>query len=70
MVYSVWRRKFILGADVLDEKQIKGWTEATDINIIDFIKIYATKGVKQFFCADIPVRTGFTGSSMIFIKKY
>lgn len=46
--------KFILGADVLDEKiMIKGWTEATDINIFNFLKHYRTKGIRQFFCTDI-----------------
>ncbi|HMR84555.1 MAG TPA: 1-(5-phosphoribosyl)-5-[(5-phosphoribosylamino)methylideneamino]imidazole-4-carboxamide isomerase [Niabella sp.] len=62
--------KFILGADVLDEKiQIKGWTEATDINIIDFIKNYATKGVKQFFCTDISKDGLLQGSSNDLYKK-
>ncbi|MCD2421156.1 1-(5-phosphoribosyl)-5-[(5-phosphoribosylamino)methylideneamino]imidazole-4-carboxamide isomerase [Niabella pedocola] len=46
--------KFILGADVLDEKiMIKGWTEATEINIFNFLKHYRTKGIQQFFCTDI-----------------
>ena len=62
--------KFILGADVLDEKiQIKGWTEATNISIIDFIKNYATKGVKQFFCTDISKDGLLQGSSNDLYKK-
>lgn len=62
--------KFILGADVLDEKiQIKGWTEATDINIIDFIKSYAGKGVQQFFCTDISKDGLLQGSSNELYKK-
>jgi len=68
MVYGV--EKFILGADVLDEKiQIKGWTEATDINIIDFIKKYASKGVRQFFCTDISKDGLLQGSSNDLYKK-
>lgn len=62
--------KFILGADVLDEKiQIKGWTVATDINIIDFIKNYASKGVQQFFCTDISKDGLLQGSSNELYKK-
>lgn len=62
--------KFILGADVLDEKiQIKGWTEATDINIIDFLKKYAAKGVQQFFCTDISKDGLLQGSSNDLYKK-
>ncbi|WP_114791179.1 1-(5-phosphoribosyl)-5-[(5-phosphoribosylamino)methylideneamino]imidazole-4-carboxamide isomerase [Niabella yanshanensis] len=62
--------KFILGADVLDEKiQIKGWTVATDINIIDFIRNYASKGVLQFFCTDISKDGLLQGSSNDLYKK-
>ncbi len=62
--------KFILGADVLDEKiQIKGWTVATDINIIDFIRNYASKGVQQFFCTDISKDGLLQGSSNDLYKK-
>ncbi|WP_346239495.1 1-(5-phosphoribosyl)-5-[(5-phosphoribosylamino)methylideneamino]imidazole-4-carboxamide isomerase [Niabella insulamsoli] len=61
---------FILGADVLDEKiQIKGWTEATDINIFDFIKNYAAKGVQQFFCTDISKDGLLQGSSNDLYQK-
>lgn len=68
MAYGV--EKFILGADVLDEKiQIKGWTVATDINIIDFIKNYALKGVQQFFCTDISKDGLLQGSSNDLYKK-
>ncbi|MCH5718798.1 1-(5-phosphoribosyl)-5-[(5-phosphoribosylamino)methylideneamino] imidazole-4-carboxamide isomerase [Niabella hibiscisoli] len=63
--------KFILGADVLDERiQIKGWTVATDINIIDFIKNYASKGVQQFFCTDISKDGLLQGSSNDLYKRY
>ena len=62
--------KFILGADVLDEKiQIKGWTVATDINIIDFIRNYASQGVQQFFCTDISKDGLLQGSSNDLYKK-
>lgn len=46
--------KFIIGADVKDEIiVIKGWTETTTINVLDFIDKYKLKGVKQFFCTDV-----------------
>ncbi len=62
--------KFILGADVLNEKiQIKGWTEATDINIFDFIKNYLGKGVTRFFCTDISKDGVLQGSAHELYKK-
>ncbi|MBO9620808.1 MAG: 1-(5-phosphoribosyl)-5-[(5-phosphoribosylamino)methylideneamino]imidazole-4-carboxamide isomerase [Niabella sp.] len=62
--------KFILGADVLDEKiMIKGWTEATDINIFNFLKHYRTKGIQQFFCTDISKDGLLQGSSNELYQK-
>ena len=46
--------KFILGADVKDEKiAVGGWLETTDIWIFDFIEKYINKGVQQIFCTDV-----------------
>lgn len=46
--------KFILGADVKDEKiAIHGWQETTQIWIYDFIEKYIEKGVQQIFCTDV-----------------
>ena len=46
--------KFLLGADVKDEKiAIHGWLETTDIWVYDFIKKYLDKGVQQIFCTDV-----------------
>lgn len=62
--------KFILGADVLDEKiMIKGWTEATDINIFNFLKHYRIKGIQHFFCTDISKDGLLQGSSTELYKK-
>ncbi|WP_300604565.1 1-(5-phosphoribosyl)-5-[(5-phosphoribosylamino)methylideneamino]imidazole-4-carboxamide isomerase [Niabella sp.] len=62
--------KFILGADVLDEKiMIKGWTEATEINIYNFLKHYRTKGIQQFFCTDISKDGLLQGSADELYKK-
>ncbi len=62
--------KFILGADVLDEKiMIKGWTEATDINIFNILKHYRAKGLTQFFCTDISKDGLLQGTSTALYKK-
>ncbi len=46
--------KFLLGADVKDEKiVIGGWLETTDIWIYDFIEKYIKQGVQQIFCTDV-----------------
>lgn len=46
--------KFLLGADVKDEKiAIGGWLETTDIWIYDFIEKYIAYGVQQIFCTDV-----------------
>lgn len=46
--------KFLLGADVKDEKiAIGGWLETTDIWIYDFIEKYIQHGVTKLFCTDV-----------------
>ncbi|WP_127132177.1 1-(5-phosphoribosyl)-5-[(5-phosphoribosylamino)methylideneamino]imidazole-4-carboxamide isomerase [Pseudoflavitalea rhizosphaerae] len=46
--------KFLLGADVKDEKiAVAGWLETTDIWIYDFIEKYIAQGVTQIFCTDV-----------------
>jgi len=46
--------KIILGADAKDRKiAVSGWTEATELPIIDFIKSYSEKGVKKVISTDI-----------------
>jgi phosphoribosylformimino-5-aminoimidazole carboxamide ribotide isomerase len=46
--------KFLLGADVKDEKiAISGWLETTDIDIYDFIEKYMAHGITQIFCTDV-----------------
>ena len=42
--------KFLLGADVKDEKiAVGGWLETTDIWVYDFIRKYADHGIQQVF---------------------
>ncbi|MBS1599164.1 MAG: 1-(5-phosphoribosyl)-5-[(5-phosphoribosylamino)methylideneamino]imidazole-4-carboxamide isomerase [Bacteroidetes bacterium] len=46
--------KFLLGADVKDEKiAVNGWQETTNIWIYDFIEKYIQRGLKQIFCTDV-----------------
>ena len=46
--------KFLLGADVKDEKiAVGGWLETTDIWIYDFIESYVQQSVQQIFCTDV-----------------
>lgn len=62
--------KFIVGADVLNEKlQIKGWTESTEINIINFLQKYTTLGIPQFFCTDISKDGLLQGAATELYKK-
>jgi phosphoribosylformimino-5-aminoimidazole carboxamide ribotide isomerase len=47
-------QRFLLGADVKDEKiAVAGWTETTDTWIYDFIRGYMEKGISQLFCTDV-----------------
>jgi phosphoribosylformimino-5-aminoimidazole carboxamide ribotide isomerase len=46
--------RFLLGADVRDEKiAVGGWLETTDRWVYDFIQEYVEKGVEQVFCTDV-----------------
>lgn len=63
-------QKFIVGADIKDEKlAIKGWTETTDLSVFDLIENYKTKGVKQFFCTDISKDGLLQGTGIDLYKK-
>jgi phosphoribosylformimino-5-aminoimidazole carboxamide ribotide isomerase len=62
--------RFIIGADVRDEKlAVKGWTETTDVSVFDLIENYKTKGVKQFFCTDINKDGLLEGTGIDLYKK-
>ncbi len=46
--------KFLLGADVKDEKiTIGGWMQTTDIWVYDFMEKYVEQGIRQIFCTDV-----------------
>jgi phosphoribosylformimino-5-aminoimidazole carboxamide ribotide isomerase len=62
--------KFMLGADVRDEKlTISGWTEATNIWIYDFIQDYTAKGIQQLFCTDVSKDGALQGPSFELYKN-
>ena len=62
--------KFLLGADVKDEKiAVAGWLETTDIWIYDFIEKYIAKGVQQIFCTDVSKDGKLEGPSIDLYKN-
>ena len=62
--------KFLLGADVKDEKiAINGWLNTTDIDIFDFMQQYVDKGVQQIFCTDVSKDGKLEGPSVDLYKK-
>ncbi len=62
--------KFLLGADVKDEKiAVSGWTETTEVNIFDFLQQYAGKGITNVFCTDVSKDGLLAGPSLDLYKK-
>lgn len=62
--------KFMLGADVRDEKiTTSGWMEQTDIWIYDFIRKYMEKGVNHVFCTDVAKDGALEGPSITLYKN-
>jgi phosphoribosylformimino-5-aminoimidazole carboxamide ribotide isomerase len=74
-LFSEWLKtyrsdKFLLGADVKDEKiAINGWKDTTDIWIYDFIDGYIQKGINQIFCTDISKDGALKGPSVDLYKN-
>jgi phosphoribosylformimino-5-aminoimidazole carboxamide ribotide isomerase len=62
--------KFLLGADVKDEKiAVGGWLETTNIWIYDFIKKWVDHGVQQIFCTDVSKDGKLEGPSTTLYKN-
>ncbi len=62
--------KFLLGADVKDEKiAVGGWLETTDVWIYDFIEKYINNGVQQIFCTDVSKDGKLQGPSIDLYKN-
>jgi len=74
-VFVHWLRtyganKFLLGADVKDEKiAIGGWLETTNIWIYDFIRKYIEHGIQQIFCTDVSKDGKLEGPSLSLYKN-
>lgn len=67
--------KFLLGADVKDEKiAVAGWLETTEIWIYDFIEKYLGQGIQQLFCTDVSKDGKLEGPSIVLytqiLKKF
>lgn len=53
-IYKYGAEKIILGADANNRKiAISGWLEASNEDVIPFIKNYQTKGIEYVICTDI-----------------
>ncbi len=62
--------KIILGADVNKRKiAVSGWLEVTEIDILDFLKEYIDKGVKNVLCTDISKDGMLQGTSHELYKE-
>jgi phosphoribosylformimino-5-aminoimidazole carboxamide ribotide isomerase len=62
--------KFLLGADVKDRKiAVAGWLETTEINILDFLGDYLSKGVQQVFCTDVSKDGKLEGPSLALYQE-
>ena len=62
--------KFLLGADVKDEKiAVAGWLETTDIPVKDFIDKYLAHGIQQIFCTDVSKDGKLEGPSLDLYKS-
>ncbi|SIS72708.1 1-(5-phosphoribosyl)-5-[(5-phosphoribosylamino)methylideneamino]imidazole-4-carboxamide isomerase [Belliella pelovolcani] len=62
--------KIILGADAKDKKiAISGWEETTEVDLIDFIKDYHTKGISYVICTDVAKDGLLQGPSIDLYKE-
>ncbi len=62
--------KIILGADCNNEKiAINAWQEASDLEVIHFIKDYQSKGIEYVICTDIAKDGMLKGPSMDLYKR-
>lgn len=62
--------KFLIGADVLDEKiKISGWLEDGGMNVFDFIGKMIGLGVTNIFCTDISKDGAMKGPSIDLYKN-
>ncbi|MFD2542424.1 1-(5-phosphoribosyl)-5-[(5-phosphoribosylamino)methylideneamino]imidazole-4-carboxamide isomerase [Lacinutrix gracilariae] len=74
-VFLKWLEKYgpekiILGADCNNRKiATNGWLEASNLDVVDFIKDYETKGVQYVICTDIAKDGMLQGTSNDLYKE-
>jgi phosphoribosylformimino-5-aminoimidazole carboxamide ribotide isomerase len=69
-LYRYGSEKIILGADVQKNKiSIHGWTEATEVDLFDFIADYRKEGIQYIICTDISKDGMLTGPSFELYKE-
>ncbi len=62
--------KIILGADCFNRKiSTNGWLDNSDIDVVDFIKDYESKGIKNVICTDIAKDGMLAGTSNELYKE-
>ncbi len=62
--------KIILGADCIDRKiATHGWLEKSELDVVDFIKEYETKGVNNCICTDVAKDGMLQGASVDLYKE-
>ncbi|MFK7832068.1 MAG: 1-(5-phosphoribosyl)-5-[(5-phosphoribosylamino)methylideneamino]imidazole-4-carboxamide isomerase [Winogradskyella sp.] len=62
--------KIILGADCKDRKiATNGWLEASELDVVDFIKDYESKGIQYVICTDIAKDGMLQGTSNALYKE-
>ena len=62
--------KLILGADCLDRKiKTSGWLTDSDLDVLEFIQTYQTKGMKEVICTDISKDGMLQGPSFELYKE-
>ncbi|PCI94958.1 MAG: 1-(5-phosphoribosyl)-5-[(5-phosphoribosylamino)methylideneamino]imidazole-4-carboxamide isomerase [Flavobacteriales bacterium] len=62
--------KIILGADCSNRKiSTNGWLDTSDIDVVDFITAYESKGIKNVICTDIAKDGMLAGTSNELYKE-
>ncbi|MCO6499447.1 MAG: 1-(5-phosphoribosyl)-5-[(5-phosphoribosylamino)methylideneamino]imidazole-4-carboxamide isomerase [Vicingus serpentipes] len=62
--------KIILGADCMNRKiATNGWLESSELDVVDFIKDYQTKGIDYVICTDIAKDGMLQGTSNELYKE-
>jgi phosphoribosylformimino-5-aminoimidazole carboxamide ribotide isomerase len=69
-LFAYGPERIILGADVKEGRiAVSGWTDITEIDLIDFLTCYKEIGVNQVLCTDISRDGMMMGSSVELYKK-